>query len=139
MKKSLLTTFTQICFDPYPEKLASQHLLFYWRLTFLKETAKTFLKFLEFLQVAFSVQWASCTLQDTCKTSKKRGSCHTFQIPFMVSLICFRRTSAELIWNLKKNIWKIITCYSVSLHLSKITLTLLFLQETPGGLNSNSL
>ena len=66
---------------------------------------------------------------------KKRGSCHTFQIPLMVGLNCMRHTSAEFLWGLK-HIWKTITCYSLSLLLSNITLTLLVLQGTPDWLNS---
>ena len=91
-----LQTFLVSLLKNWRYTLTSQHLLFYWMLTFLKEKAETFLTFLAFLRVASSVQWALCTLQDTCKTSKKRGLCHTFRRPLIVGLNCMRHTSVEL-------------------------------------------
>ena len=130
MKKSLSATFAPISFGPSHQKLASQHPFFDWMRAFLKEKAKTFLKFLEFLQSASSVQWASCTLKPRRKEAHAYLS-KTFHGRLELPEKYFGRIHVK-VW---KYIWKMRTCYYVSLHLSKITLTLLFLQGIPGWSN----
>ena len=116
--------------------LTSQHLFFYWLLVFLKENTENFPNISRILASCFFCATSLMYFVRYLQNLEEKRLVSYLSNTFDGWLELHETYLGRIHVIVKKHIWKMITCYSVSLLLSKITLPLLVLQGTPDWLNS---